>query len=121
MTASKRVARLAVYLGALFVAVPAVADDRWAAELYALRCATCHGADGQGTKHVVPTTGPALKGNPFVVNGSIAAIRTVIRKGRSGSRRLYNDTYPNMPGFGDEAVNDPERLAKWLKEDLQKN
>jgi mono/diheme cytochrome c family protein len=121
MTASKRVARLAVCLGALFVAVPACADDKWAAELYLLRCATCHGADGQGTKHLVPATGPALKGNPFVVNGSIAAIRNVIRKGRSGSRRLYNDTYPNMPGFGDEAVNDPERLAKWLKEDLQKN
>jgi mono/diheme cytochrome c family protein len=115
-----RVARLAVCLGTLFVAFPAASEDRWAADLYSLRCATCHGVDGTGTRNLVPATGPALKGNPFVVNGSIAALRTVIRKGRSGSRRLYNDTYPNMPGFGDEAVSDADRLAKWLKEDLQK-
>ncbi len=121
MTSAKLIAKLAVSVGVLFCAFPVAAEDRWAADLYMLRCATCHGADGMGTKNVVPATGPALKGNPFVVNGSENALRNVIRKGRSGSRRLYNDTYPNMPGFGGEAVSDPDRLARWLKEDLQKN
>jgi mono/diheme cytochrome c family protein len=89
-------------------------------EFYMLRCATCHGADGQGTKHQVPALGPALKGNPFVVNGSAAAIRTVIRKGRSGQKRLYDDTYPNMPSFGPEPVPDVDGLVAYLKGDMQK-
>ena len=120
MISAKHLACFAISLGATSLSLPAAADDSWAGELYALRCATCHGKDGQGTRDLVPATGPALKGNPFVVNGSVTAIRNVIRNGRSGQKRLYNDTYPNMPGFGDEAVSDPERLAKWLKEDLQK-
>lgn len=87
---------------------------------FQLRCATCHGTEGQGTKGVMPALGPALKGNPFIVNGSPAAIRTVIRKGRSGQKRLYNDTYPNMPSFGSEAVPDVDALVAYLKGDLQK-
>ena len=45
-----------------------------AAGYYQMRCATCHGAEGQGTRASVPPLAPALKGNPFVVNGSPAAI-----------------------------------------------
>jgi mono/diheme cytochrome c family protein len=119
MISAKHLAGLAISLGAASVPLAATAADTWAEELYQLRCATCHGNAGQGTRDAVPATGPALKGNPFVVNGSVAAIRTVIRKGRNGQKRLYDDTYPNMPAFGDEAVSDAERLAKWLKEDLQ--
>ena len=85
-----------------------------------MRCAACHGSEGQGTKGTTPALAPALKGNPFVVNGSPAAIRTVIRKGRSGQKRLYNDTYPNMPSFGPEAVPDVDALVAFLKGDLQR-
>jgi mono/diheme cytochrome c family protein len=91
-----------------------------AAGYYKMRCSACHGSEGQGTKAQVPALGPALKGNPFVVNGSPAAIRTVIRGGRSGQKRLYNDTYPNMPSFGAEAVPDVDALVAFLKGDLQR-
>jgi mono/diheme cytochrome c family protein len=87
---------------------------------YQLRCAGCHGTQGQGTRAALPALGPALKGNPFIVNGSPAAIRNVIRKGRTGSKRLYNDAYPNMPSFGIEAVPDIDGLVAYLKGDLQK-
>jgi mono/diheme cytochrome c family protein len=87
---------------------------------FQMRCATCHGADGQGTRASIPPLGPALKGNPFVVNGSPAALRTLIRKGRSGQKRLYNDAYPNMPSFGSEAVPDVDALVAYIKGDLQR-
>ena len=87
---------------------------------YQLRCATCHGSEGQGTKAQLPALAPALKGNPFVVNGSPAALRTVIRKGRAGQKRLYNDTYPNMPSFGPEVVPDVDALVAYIKGDLQR-
>lgn len=87
---------------------------------YQLRCAHCHGTNGQGTRATLPSLGPALKGNPFVVNGSPAAIKNVIRKGRQGQKRLYDDTYPNMPSFGFEVVPDTDALVAYLKGDLQK-
>jgi mono/diheme cytochrome c family protein len=109
---------------ALFVAgalSPIAANAAFdAAGYFTLRCSGCHGLEGQGTKAQVPALGPALKGNPFIVNGSPAAIRTVIRKGRAGQKRLYNDTYPNMPSFGAEAVPDVDALVAFLKGDLQK-
>ncbi len=87
--------------------------------LYRLRCATCHGPDGEGTKHDWPQTGPALKGNPFVINAPDAVIVALIRKGRSGRQRLYHDTYPNMPSFGQEVVPNAQELVTYLKGDLQ--
>ena len=87
---------------------------------YLLRCATCHGTNGEGTKKDWPQTGPALKGNPFVQNAPAAAIIAVIRKGRNGRQRLYHDTYPNMPPFGVEAVPHVDDLVAYLKGDLQK-
>ncbi len=91
-----------------------------AAGYYQMRCASCHGAEGQGTRASVPPLAPALKGNPFVVNGSPAALRTVIRKGRSGQKRLYNDAYPNMPSFGAEAIPDVDAVVAYIKGDLQR-
>jgi mono/diheme cytochrome c family protein len=109
---------LATALFAALVPLPAAAVD--AAVNYALRCSACHGKSGEGTRAVLPSLGPALKGNPFVVNGSPAAIRNVIRKGRQGQKRLYDDTYPNMPSFGFEVVPDADALVAYLKGDLQK-
>jgi len=90
------------------------------AAVYAQTCSACHGATGQGTRASLPPLGPALKGNPFVVNGSPAALKSVIRKGRAGQKRIYDDTYPNMPAFGVEFVPDPDALIAYLKGDLQK-
>ena len=104
--------------GAISPTVSNAAFD--AAGYYQIRCSSCHGADGQGTRASVPPLAPALKGNPFVVNGSPAAIRTVIRKGRAGQKRLYNDAFPNMPSFGPEVVPDVDALVAYIKGDLQK-
>lgn len=104
--------------GALAPAAAIAAND--AAEMYKLRCSHCHGADGQGTRASVPPLGPAIRGNPFVVNGSPAAISRVIRKGRQGQKRIYDDAYPNMPAFGFEVVPDTDALVAYLKGGLQK-
>jgi len=106
---------------ALQIPIPAMAQqDAALADLYNRRCSACHGDKGEGTSHVMPRLGPALKGNPFVVNGSIPALRNVIRKGRQGERRLYDDTFPNMPAFGPEPVPDADAMAAYLKGALQK-
>lgn len=89
-------------------------------DLYRLRCATCHGANGQGTNDDYPRLAPALRGNPFIQHAPNAAIIQVIRKGRTGEQRLYHESYPNMPAFGAEAVFDVDGLVQFLKTDLQK-
>ena len=109
----------AILLGGMLVPT-GVAAATDAAENYKLRCSHCHGSNGQGTRGVLPSLGPALKGNPFVVNGSPAAIAQVIRKGRSGQKRIYDDTYPNMPSFGFEVVPDTEAMVAYLKGPMQK-
>ena len=108
---------LAVLLAACALQIPLVASAQSStpAEAYASKCADCHGAKGQGSYN--PKLGPALKGNPFVVNGSVNAIANVIRKGRSGKSRLYDETMPNMPSI--PTANAPE-IAAFLKGDLQK-
>jgi mono/diheme cytochrome c family protein len=108
-----------ILLGGTLVPAAAIAATD-AAENYKLRCSTCHGANGQGTRASVPPLGPALRGNPFIANGSPNAIRNVIRKGRSGQKRIYDDAYPNMPAFGFEVVPDTDALVAYLKGDLQK-
>jgi len=108
----------ALLLGALSPTASSAAFD--AAGYYQMRCASCHGAEGQGSRASVPPLAPALRGNPFVVNGSPAALRTVIRKGRSGKKRLYNDAYPNMPSFGAEAIPDVDAVVAYIKGDLQR-
>jgi mono/diheme cytochrome c family protein len=109
----------AILLGGILAPTGVVAAND-AAEMYKLRCSGCHGANGQGTRASLPSLGPALKGNPFVVNGSPAAIGQVVRKGRSGQKRIYDDTYPNMPAFGFEAVPDTEALVAYLKGPMQR-
>ena len=90
-----------------------------AADIYQERCATCHGVKGQGTNTLVPPTGPALKGNPFIVNAPGIIIKSVIRNGREGRQRLYHDIYPNMPSFGPEMIPDVNGLIAYMKGDLQ--
>jgi mono/diheme cytochrome c family protein len=115
---SRSLLAAALLLGALSPTASFAAFD--AAGYYQMRCASCHGAEGQGSRASVPPLAPALKGNPFVVNGSPAALRTVIRKGRSGKKRLYNDAYPNMPSFGAEAIPDVDAVVAYIKGDLQR-
>jgi len=91
-----------------------------AAGFYEMRCSGCHGKEGQGTRDKIPPLAPPLRGNPLVVNAPAPVLVQIIRKGRAGRQRVYDDAYPNMPSFGPEAVPDPEALIEYLKTDLQK-
>lgn len=93
--------------------------DYDAAGIFRLRCATCHGAEGEGTDQLGQALAPALKGNPLIQFAPPEVISMVIRKGRSGPNRSYDKGYPNMPGFGPEAVSDVDALIAYLKGPLQ--
>lgn len=108
---------LSLAIGLIGTGIASAAFD--AAGYYEMRCATCHGANGEGTRDRIPPLAPPLRGNPLVVNAPAAVLIQVIRKGRSGRQRVYNDTYTNMPSFGPEAVPDPEALVEYLKTSLQ--
>jgi mono/diheme cytochrome c family protein len=111
------VGAICLSLAAGFAAQP-VAADVDAEALYQLRCAGCHGVDGEGTKNKAPALGPALKGNPLVVNAPANVLIGVIRNGRGGQQRAYKK-FPNMPMFGVEMVPDVEGLVEYLKTGLQ--
>ena len=117
--------RLSGLLAALILPLAATAAEPDAElivgkDIYLLRCASCHGGDGLGPEEGgMPKLGPALKGNAFVQNAPFEAIYMVIRKGRGGAARTYDDQYPNMPAFGAEAVPDVRALVAYLKGPLQ--
>jgi mono/diheme cytochrome c family protein len=103
-----------------FKTAPVAGEHQNFRNLYLLRCAACHGANGEGTDKDWPRLAPALKGNPFVQRAPAAAVISVIRMGRTGEQRLYHESYPNMPAFGAEAVFDVDGLVNFLQNDLQK-
>jgi hypothetical protein len=90
-----------------------------AAGYYMLRCATCHGVNGEGTRDRSPSLGPPLRGNPLVINAPVEMLMSIIRDGRGGQQRVYDDAYPNMPAFDAGMVPDPIGLATYLKTVLQ--
>lgn len=90
-----------------------------AAAYYQLRCATCHGVDGQGTRDKAPSLGPPLRGNPFVLHAPVEVLTRLIRHGRGGQQRVYDDAYPNMPAFDAGLVPDAAGLVHYLKTVLQ--
>lgn len=113
------VAWLIMTAPALFISQVALAEID-AAGYFQLRCATCHGTEGQGTRDKAPALAPALKGNQLVMHAPVQTIVGIIRNGRAGQQRVY-EKFPNMPAFGPVMVPDPEGLVKYLKGDLQKD
>ncbi|HET9865424.1 MAG TPA: cytochrome c [Steroidobacteraceae bacterium] len=103
----------------LCLATAAAATDVDAAGYYKLRCATCHGANGEGTRDKSPSLGPPLRGNPLVINAPAEFLMSIIRHGRGGQQRVYDDAYPNMPAFDAGLVPDALGLAQFLKTVLQ--
>ena len=97
----------------------AYASDVDAAAYYQMRCGTCHGSQGQGTRMKSPSLAPPLRGNPLVVNAPVEMLVGIIRHGRSGQQRVYDDTYPNMPAFDAGMVPDVVGLVDYLKTGLQ--
>ena len=106
----------------LFLGMPvsdAAASEVDAAGYYKLRCATCHGVNGEGTRDKSPSLGPPLRGNPLVINAPAEMLASIIRHGRGGQQRAYDDAYPNMPAFDAGMVPDAIGLATYLKTVLQ--
>jgi mono/diheme cytochrome c family protein len=97
----------------------ATASEVDAAGYYKLRCATCHGVNGEGTRDKSPSLGPPLRGNPLVINAPADMLASIIRHGRGGQQRAYDDAYPNMPAFDAGLVPDALGLATYLKTVLQ--
>ena len=106
----------------VFASLPAsqaAASEVDAAGYYNLRCASCHGANGEGTRDKSPSLGPPLRGNPLVINAPAEMLASIIRHGRGGQQRVYDDAYPNMPAFDAGMVPDAIGLATYLKTVLQ--
>ena len=78
-------------------------------------CAACHGAKGQGT----PGMAPALKGDHFVIKGSLAEIENTIQNGRSGDKKKYKDIHMDMPAWHLPEA-DIKAVVAYLRGDLQK-
>lgn len=102
-------------------ATPAAAGEVDAAGYYKLRCASCHGLNGEGTRHKSPSLGPPLRGNPLVISAPVELLANIIRRGRGGQQRVYDDAYPNMPAFDAGMVPDALGLANYLKTALQQS
>ena len=97
---------------ALFIPAASMAVD--GAQLFSSKCVACHGAKGKGTQ-----VGPALKGDPFVIQGAPEEIKKVIMMGRTEKEKKYPDIMVPMPtGLASEA--EAEALVLYLKGDLQK-
>jgi len=88
--------------------------------IYQVRCATCHGPHGEGTKGLeIPATAPPLRGNQFVKFAPAAALADVIRNGRNGKERVYDETYADMPSFDASMIEDLRPLIAYMKGDMQ--
>lgn len=93
---------------------PEMASGLDGAKLFGDKCIACHGTKGEGTQ-----VGPALKGDPFVIQGTPAEIKHVITSGRTEKEKKYPNIVSPMPaGLASEA--EADALVKYLKGDLQK-
>jgi mono/diheme cytochrome c family protein len=102
---------LIVAIGYLGIGTNAFAVD--AERLFGQKCAVCHGANGEGT-----ATGPAQKGDEFIMTAHPSALKHVIMEGRSGAEKEYTDIPVDMPkGLVSEA--EADALVTFLQRDLQ--
>jgi mono/diheme cytochrome c family protein len=93
---------------------PEISSGLDGAKLFGDKCVACHGSKGEGTQ-----VGPALKGDPFVIQGTPAEIKKVITSGRTEKEKKYPNIVTPMPaGLASEA--EADALVTYLKGDLQK-
>lgn len=98
-----------------------ITDQDVGKDIYDVRCSTCHGPGGDGNVgHTMPYTAPPLKGDQFVISAPDKMVADVIRHGRTGARRHFDDTYPDMPSFDASMIEDIRPLLAYLKGDMQK-
>lgn len=92
-----------------FAGTSMAAED--GAKVYSSKgCSACHGKDAGGTKGLAPS----LKDSKFVKTADEAAIKAVIKDGRSGAKKQYKEFGSAMPA---NKLTDDElgALAKYLK------
>ena len=70
-------------------------------QLFASRCAACHGEDARGT-----AKGPGLAMNPRVAEQSVEQLRAYLERGNPGA---------GMPSFADLPADDLDTLARYLR------
>lgn len=106
-------------LMAAAIAASAFASSALAADgksVFATNCASCHGANGQGT----PGLAPGLKGNAFVT-GKIDDVIATVKDGRSGDQKKYKNFPVAMPAWGKQLSEaDIKAVVDYLRGDLQK-
>ncbi|HTN43469.1 MAG TPA: cytochrome c [Nitrospiria bacterium] len=106
-----------VLVGVVFSATlltPEISLGLEGAKVFADKCIACHGSKGEGTQ-----VGPALKGDPFVIEGTAAEIKHVITSGRTQEEKKYPKIVTPMPG-GLASADEADALIIYLKGDLQK-
>lgn len=108
-----------VGLGSMVAARQAYADTDankyWNGDAqYHVHCSSCHGDWGQG----IGLFGPPLKGDAFVVHGSVDIIAQTIEQGRQGAFKHYR-AYSGMPVFNFLAVGEVDAIVDYLKNGLQ--
>jgi mono/diheme cytochrome c family protein len=83
--------------------------------IFKTNCVSCHGQNGEGT----PGVAPALRGDAFVVSGSVADIENTIQNGRSGDQKHYKDIPVAMPAwhFPQDKLS---AVVAYIRGDLQK-
>jgi mono/diheme cytochrome c family protein len=105
--------RVGLVLSAVLLA-PGIGHAIDGAQLFGSKCLACHGPKGEGTQ-----VGPALKGDPFIIEGTPEEIKKVIMMGRTEKEKKYRKIMNPMPsGLATEA--EADALVAYLKGDLQK-
>jgi mono/diheme cytochrome c family protein len=84
-----------------------------AEKLFGQKCAVCHGANGEGT-----ATGPAQKGDEFIMTAAPSDLKRVIMEGRSGAAKEYRDIPVDMPK-GLVSAAEADALVTFLQRELQ--
>jgi mono/diheme cytochrome c family protein len=107
----RRTLSLVIAIGCLGLGTEASAVD--AAKLFSQKCAVCHGANGEGT-----ATGPAQKGDEFIMTAHPADLKHVIMEGRSGAAKEYPNIPVDMPK-GLVSAAEADALVTFLQRDLQ--
>lgn len=107
----RKTSSLILAIGCLGIGTNAFAVD--AEKLFGQKCAVCHGANGEGT-----ATGPAQKGDEFIMTAKPSDVKRVIMEGRSDGAKEYRDIPVDMPK-GLVSAAEADALVTFLQRDLQ--
>lgn len=95
----------------------APAEAATGADVFGTNCASCHGADGQGT----PGLAPALKGDKFVTGGTVQDVTMTVENGRAGAQKHFQNLPIAMPAWkGKLSDADIKAVVSFIRGDLQK-